>query len=722
MRCFKNRCSTPLERFAASLTRGDVDTPQEFPILFPMYTVLLDVVLQMTSVRPHEQLVEEGALTIFKEGMGQALFVSHQWVTKSHPDPEFKQFRVLQEALQNIMSGVSQVSTDMITEAIFGLTKALSASELQPGKLFLWYDYFCCPQDPVLTLHCSGQKAGNAIESNQQRAISSIPAYISKCKFFMALCPVVESPDESQVFSQFTWAGRGSGYWFAGLNNAKGRINEGSGRWAGQSERDTEQEITTPLTVDSPGDGQFSVEQDRAAVAPVLKSVLKSKLLMHLVEGDFVNYRILLNQQNARLRGLPAESNDDLVPGFEPPSHAGKAETALAKFLYQNGFKHPLERDKAGWSTLCYASVRGDPDLVQALLSCRANPNDKITRAQPQLGIDKGISVRGILQTALSCACYVDDAEAVHRLCDSGGDPNETNTFGVSALRQACVTGSLHAMAALFEHTDKLDMSLSLHWVAMGQGGSAKAIDMLINARADVNERYRPNMFSPFGMLWRIKGLQHNPGGKTTQLRIVGYHHYGATPLMIAIICGNYEAAAALLVRGARCESTNSPELPELWAFVPGRDKGYDGCSPASVKFSPAGIHVVVQRCSKARLLLAESEDKWAEVGRGLVLHVSFSKGAASEAGADSEVAARCLKQAAKSLLTAPLSSSGQWQSDHADAESVLKLCSRGEAQSLLIVPQASLVCKLELGDRNLKYHQQCPRDTAAALPRTEFH
>ncbi|CAE7874517.1 ACC1 [Symbiodinium necroappetens] len=81
---------------------------------------------------------------------------------------------------------------------------------------------------------------------------------------------------------------------------------------------------------------------------------------------------------------------------------------------------------------------------------------------------------------------------------------------------------------------------------------------------------------------------------------------------------------------------------------------------------------------------------------------------------------ARCLKQAAKSLLTAPLSSSGQWQSDHGDAESVLKLCSRGEAQSLLIVPQASLVCKLELGDRNLKYHQQCPRDTAATLPRTE--
>ncbi|CAJ1355901.1 unnamed protein product [Effrenium voratum] len=124
----------------------------------------------------------------------------------------------------------------------------------------------------------------------------------------------------------------------------------------------------------------------------------------------------------------------------------------------------------------------------------------------------------------------------------------------------------------------------------------------------------------------------------------------------------------------------------------------------------------VVQRCRSARLLLEEAADRWAEVGRGLVLHVSFSKGIAAEAGADSDAAARCLRQAAKSLLTAPLASSGHWQADHGDSESVVKLCLRGEAQSLLVVPQASLVCKLELGDKNLKYHQQCPRETAAAL------
>jgi hypothetical protein len=36
--------------------------------------------------------------------LGKALFVSHQWVGKRHPDPEFTQFSVLQDALKHMMS------------------------------------------------------------------------------------------------------------------------------------------------------------------------------------------------------------------------------------------------------------------------------------------------------------------------------------------------------------------------------------------------------------------------------------------------------------------------------------------------------------------------------------------------------------------------------------------------------------------------------------------
>ena len=66
--------------------------PEASPMHFPMYTVSMAAVLQMQAVKPHEELQENGTLTVFHEGMGRAAFVSHQWVGKKHPDPEHKQF------------------------------------------------------------------------------------------------------------------------------------------------------------------------------------------------------------------------------------------------------------------------------------------------------------------------------------------------------------------------------------------------------------------------------------------------------------------------------------------------------------------------------------------------------------------------------------------------------------------------------------------------------
>jgi hypothetical protein len=37
---------------------------------------------------------------MFVEAMGQAIFVSHQWLSAKHPDPKGLQFRVLQDALR----------------------------------------------------------------------------------------------------------------------------------------------------------------------------------------------------------------------------------------------------------------------------------------------------------------------------------------------------------------------------------------------------------------------------------------------------------------------------------------------------------------------------------------------------------------------------------------------------------------------------------------------
>eukprot|EP00439_Symbiodinium_sp_Y106_P050874 s5750_g6.t1 len=196
-----SRPETPLQQHAQSLRQEKIEASENFPMLFPMYTVTLDAALRMTTLKPHEELFAAGELSLFEDGLGKALFVSHQWVSQPHPDPEFKQFRVLQEALRNVTAGLSQISMDTITEAVFGLAQGISASEFRASKLFLWYDFFSVPQVPLVL----GE--GGQCENMQQRAICSIPAYISRCQFFMALCPVIDSPDGSQVFSQVSWSG-----------------------------------------------------------------------------------------------------------------------------------------------------------------------------------------------------------------------------------------------------------------------------------------------------------------------------------------------------------------------------------------------------------------------------------------------------------------------------------------------------------------------------------
>ena len=50
--------------------------------------------------------------------------------------------------------------------------------------LFVWYDYFSCPQ---WECHVTNQRD----DYNQANAINSIPGYIAKCKFFVALCPTL---------------------------------------------------------------------------------------------------------------------------------------------------------------------------------------------------------------------------------------------------------------------------------------------------------------------------------------------------------------------------------------------------------------------------------------------------------------------------------------------------------------------------------------------------
>ena len=80
-------------------------------------------------------------------------------------------------------------------------------------------------------------------------------------------------------------------------------------------------------------------------------------------------------------------------------------------------------------------------------------------------------------------------------------------------------------------------------------------------------------------------------------------------------------------------------------------------------------IKIVTQRVTRGKLLINETNDEWVTFGRGLVFHVSFTKICPKD---------KNFRQICKSLLNSNLTTSGQWQADHGDADSVLGLCKKG--------------------------------------------
>ncbi|OLP81340.1 hypothetical protein AK812_SmicGene38133 [Symbiodinium microadriaticum] len=148
-------------------------------------------VLSMTMLRPHEELLNAGTLVQYEGGsQGSVMFISHQWAGSDHPDPFFEQFKILQEALRKMMSNASGVSANILVEMMYAQdTKGVTAKELTSQPLFLWYDYFSCPQIEA------------QMGKTREQAISSIAAYVEKCQYFVVLCPHVRHAENEVMLA-----------------------------------------------------------------------------------------------------------------------------------------------------------------------------------------------------------------------------------------------------------------------------------------------------------------------------------------------------------------------------------------------------------------------------------------------------------------------------------------------------------------------------------------
>ena len=301
-----------------------------------------------------------------------------------------------------------------------------------------------------------------------------------------------------------------------------------------------------------------------------------------------VSYRLVLNLQGVYLSGLPAETLHEPVPGFSMNTETDSVSMAVASFLFQNGFASVRQRDRAGWSPLHYASLRGDPTLIQGLLDQRADPNCKTRRDQPRVGIppltsavsicllykhnkaarlliEAGAAVNGSgqIRPPMTCAADANNAEGVRLLCESGCSPHARNLFGISAFESACACGSMAAMEELLSQSQSgfggrsFDMSDALFCAMLHRGGTAELVQWLVSKGANVNKSRSVWKHSvAFGILTTLKSLQHTYG--TASACTKSLHHVPeATPLMLAVNTSQYAGAAALVAAGARLDIRN---------------------------------------------------------------------------------------------------------------------------------------------------------------------
>ena len=169
----------------------------------------------------------------------------------------------------------------------------------------------------------------------------------------------------------------------------------------------------------------------------------------------------------------------------------------------------------------------------------------------------------GSIERSLCLAAYANNATGIGLLCKISADPNARTFLGISVLQHACVSGACDAVDELLSVAGgSLDLSGSLHAAALNNGGTKAMITKLLEARAHVDERFLPRSSSSLGLFLTLKGVEYR-FRPPTKLRMLGYHHRGATPVMMALLAGHFEAAATLIASDASLNLKNA-----TWGMV----------------------------------------------------------------------------------------------------------------------------------------------------------
>ncbi|CAJ1405633.1 unnamed protein product [Effrenium voratum] len=530
-----------------------------------MYVVSFADFMNMRSVQSHQELVSQGLLVEFQSQMGDAFFVSHQWTGSAHPDLKFEQLRVLQRAFDYLMGGQTLLKSTHMSYAMLGHGEYISTKDWHSHFMFIWYDYFSCPQ-------LVSRSAEQAILPDLQNAVQSISSYVQKSKYFLVLVPSVHA-DTGELLSRESWQRRG---WCRFERACREFLSEDANIAVIESVHRSY--VMTPFDswLKPACMGEFTVEGDRDKVEHQVSGMLHSKLISLLENANLHGFRMVLNLKHIYLR----RSQPGQFSAKDPES----CKLKLADFMKENGFEKLSER-QCGWSPACFAALRGDPHVLKEMLDMRVDVDERVQANEQRYHIEKGMSLLSICAqfsnnsamamliemranvnqqdsvvkgTPLLRAGMGNNAEGVQMLVQAGCNHCILDGFGHTALVPACAFGARDSARALLAAFPNIDRAKALHFAVVAEGQAELTIPELLGAGANINEKlqFTPGMRIQFRLLAKLAKWLDARHGRDLHFFLTNL--MGATPLICSLASCNFSASAILIAAGADATMRNS--------------------------------------------------------------------------------------------------------------------------------------------------------------------
>ena len=139
----------------------------------------------------HQRLLEQQDLTRFEDlPMGAfTMFISHEWLSRSRPDPSGLQLSTLCQILRDLRDGnVDRVSMDLTHRLTYKHNFSTSAKEWKQllANTYVWFDWWSQPQPSMEKL---GSAERTQSEQNLADALRSTAAFVERCDCMVILAP-----------------------------------------------------------------------------------------------------------------------------------------------------------------------------------------------------------------------------------------------------------------------------------------------------------------------------------------------------------------------------------------------------------------------------------------------------------------------------------------------------------------------------------------------------